>query len=204
MAKSCWTILEEAPSRNGERYVKCRCICGTEKILQFRSVRTGHSRSCGCLRARITKERSTKHGQAGTDRRSREYRIWANMKSRCQNKRSADYSRYGGRGIKVCDRWQDFEKFFSDMGRCPPGLTLERKNNSLGYNPANCEWAPQAKQQRNRRDTRLITYKEKTMCLTDWADFLGISRSTLQWRLNHGHTIHDSIVKAGKSEHFDG
>ena len=126
-----------------------------------------------------------KHGMS----RSREYRVWAAMWQRCTNPSSQRWHRYGGRGIRVVARWSKFEKFYADMGPCPPGMTLERKNNDRGYMPSNCVWAPRADQYRNRggpRANRWLTDGKRVMCISDWAKHLGLSRNTFNYRFHKG------------------
>jgi hypothetical protein len=93
-----------------------------------------------------------KHGHARKRKRTSEYMTWEGMKERCNNPNRDTYKYYGGRGIKVCERWNDFQNFLEDMGPRPDGLTLERKNNNGNYEPSNCCWATRQKQTRNRRD----------------------------------------------------
>lgn len=95
--------------------------------------------------------RDPRHGHGRRGRITPEYHTWKNMLTRCRNPRVSDYKHYGGRGIKVCDRWLDFANFLADMGRRPPGLTLNRINNNGNYEPGNCEWTTRKKQNNNRR-----------------------------------------------------
>jgi hypothetical protein len=95
--------------------------------------------------------RQFKHGQSG----SRTYVIWSGMLKRCNNPRARAYLNYGGRGIKVCERWYGFAAFFTDMGESPPGLMIERLDNDRGYEPGNCIWALRSVQNRNRRNVYL-------------------------------------------------
>lgn len=111
------------------------------------------------------------HGFYGTPA----YNVWRTMRQRCLNPRSSVYPQYGGRGITVCERWGSFAAFHEDMGEQPPGMTLERIDNSKGYCPSNCRWATRKEQARNRRSNRMITLNGRTMCLYDWADEYGIS-----------------------------
>ena len=122
----------------------CRCDCGAEATARSTDFERGLSQSCGCLQ----REAVTKHGHS----QEYEYKIWRAMLRRCENPKDTSYPRYGGRGIKVCERWHDFEAFLSDMGRQPAtNLQIERKENSGDYEPQNCEWATSGQQARNRR-----------------------------------------------------
>lgn len=120
-----------------------------------------------------------RHGQHGT----RAWNVWRNMRRRCNDPNTINYKRYGGRGIKVCDRWKSFENFFSDMGECPEGLTLDRVDNDKNYAPDNCRWATHKEQSRNQSTTRLLTFEDETRCLEDWANLVGLDPTTLARRL---------------------
>ena len=146
-----WKTIEPV---GGAKWL-CACVCGEIRPVRMRSLISGHSSSCGCKhRERVVALMSqvrTTHGMSGKATKTRTYRIWANMKSRCGNPRIPAFKNYGGRGIEVCERWKSFENFLSDMGECPTTLTIERVNNDLGYEPSNCRWATMAEQGKNRR-----------------------------------------------------
>lgn len=117
-------------------------------------------------------------------KRGRAYNVWNNMMHKCYDKKHMNYAYYGGRGITVVKRWHDFERFYADMGPAPSGLTLERKNNALGYSPANCLWATRKEQARNRRSNRVLTYGGATQCLMAWAHQTGLDRRTIARRID--------------------
>jgi hypothetical protein len=107
------------------------------------------------------------------------------MVRRCRDPKVAIWPHYGGRGITVCKRWLNFLNFLADMGPRPQGHSLERIDRDSHYEPGNVRWATQAEQVRNTSRTRLITYNGITLCLADWATRLGISDSTLEYRIKH-------------------
>jgi len=126
------------------------------------------------------------HGRTKT----KEHSIWCGMKERCLNPNNKRWPYYGGRGITICDEWKfDFPRFLADMGECPEGKTLERKDNSKGYAPDNCIWATHTEQCNNRRTSRLITYGGKTQTMRMWAREAGVVYGTLFARLKAGWTM---------------
>ncbi len=149
------TLLSDiGRSDDGSVLWRCRCDCGTEKVVKAYRLRNGNTRSCGCLQAESRTISNTKHGHSvSNETRSTTYNSWASMLNRCRNKNYHRYKDYGGRGISVCDRWNKFDAFLSDMGERPLGTTLDRLNNDGNYEPGNCRWATQHEQQNNRRNT---------------------------------------------------
>jgi hypothetical protein len=131
------------------------------------------------------------HGHTPSGRKSREYRSWDNMRQRCNNPKHHYFPKYGGRGVKVCDRWlHSFEAFLADMGPRPPGTTLDRFPDKNGnYEPANCRWATPAQQQRNTRYNVIIEFQGRRMCLMDWSKELGVSFDTLHARFRYGWSV---------------
>jgi len=143
---------------NQTRWV-CVCECGTVKKVTSGMLRNGHARSCGCLNREMTAARFTKHGAARQGARSVEYGVWCHLRERCNNPRHSEYKNYGGRGIRVADRWlvgedgkHPFICFLEDVGRRPRrGLSIDRRNNDLGYSKENCRWATRRQQNSNTR-----------------------------------------------------
>lgn len=134
----------------------CRCDCGSEIIALAGNIRPNHTTSCGCVQAAITTARNLKHGRSN----AKEYESWTGAKARTTNPKHKRYSYYGGRGIKMCDRWlHSFENFFADMGECPPDKSsLGRIDNDGDYCPENCRWEDQVQQMNNtRRRYRVVT-----------------------------------------------
>lgn len=137
------TVIEEAEKVTKALRYKCKCDCGNFYVVTGGDLRNGHTKSCGCWK----KEFKKTHGMSETS----EYTIWEGIIQRCTNPNSNAYKHYGGRGITVCERWLKFENFFEDIGKKPKGLTIERKNNELGYFKENCCWDTYLVQTRNQR-----------------------------------------------------
>lgn len=126
----------------------CRCDCGQETTVSTNRLRTGNTKSCGCL----YRETKTTHGATRGGRPTPEFRAWVHMRRRCSDPKHPQFHDYGGRGISVCDRWQAFDAFLADMGARPSAAhSLDRIDVNGGYEPGNCRWATKDVQQHNRR-----------------------------------------------------
>jgi hypothetical protein len=192
------TVIRGPEFVGGCLRVFCRCDCGVEKeVRQHNLTRAKPIVSCGCHRASFR----LKHGHArGNSRRGRlygaEYQIWLGMKDRCRNPNNQKYSRYGGRGITVCARWDDFAVFLADMGPRPSSKhSLDRHPDNGGpYAPDNCRWATLTQQQRNMRTNRHIEIEGTTRTTAEWAEVVGISASTISSRLHYGWSPADAVL----------
>lgn len=189
------TVLSRVPNRTS--YWLCKCICGKQKRVRSSHLKSGHIRSCGCLgaeqasaRSHVLHKANTKTGLSHTPT----YQSWCNMKQRCENSNSRFFSYYGGRGIKICDRWQTFENFFLDMGVKPEGKTLDRIDTNGHYEPSNCRWATKKEQQNNRRGNRYISINGITMTISEAADKYAISWKLLEGRIEAGWPIEKAIL----------
>lgn len=158
------------------------CDCGKMCKADTAALTGNHKKSCGCLRR-------SKNGTTRTPM----YSIWKKMHSRCSDPSDQAYPDYGGRGIYVCERWATFENFRADMGIRPAGLSIERKDNSLGYSPDNCKWASPTEQARNRRSNTIISFRGESLPLCAWGDRVGIKASIISRRLIKGWPIDSAM-----------
>lgn len=193
-----WSVLGYESGAYREPYWRCRCECGVERVVRGSALRAGKSKSCGCLCADLCSARFLEHGgRMSGNRRSPEYTTWINIRERCENQQSVGYPNYGGRGIVVCEEWRaSFTTFLDDMGPRPGrGYSIDRINNDGPYAPWNCRWATTVEQGRNRRTNRLLTLSGETMCLTAWAERVGLSKRCLAARLDSGMAIDEAMSR---------
>lgn len=183
----------------------CKCDCGADVLVGAPNLISGRMRSCGCLLKEVRPTNNLKHGEMrrrGAQRRTIEYNCYQHIKNRCYSKTAAAFDRYGGRGIKVCDRWLNgdgarsgFECFLADMGRRPDGCdSIDRfPDNDGNYEPGNCRWATTKEQASNRRSSRHIEHEGVTRTLSEWAEHVGLRIDTLHQRLGLGWDFARSI-----------
>ncbi len=173
---------------------RCLCSCGRERVANTPNLTRGDVVSCGCAK-RGVKPHSDIRGTSGKP--SPEYRTWSRMFARCYNPKTSSHANYGGRGITVCERWKDFATFLADMGPRPTPLhQIDRfPNNDGNYEPGNCRWATKSQQMRNTRMTIFLTHNGETLCLSEWAERIGISQDTLRRRKYSGWSDADIIER---------
>lgn len=168
-------VLEQIKIRGvGVRY-RCQCECGNEILAIASNLKKGNTTTCGCWRKT--------HGLT----KSKIYGVWKSMLRRCEKPNETGFKNYGGRGIKVCERWHIFENFFADMGHAPEeGYTLDRINNDGNYCKENCKWSDWTEQHGNKRNSRYLTAFGKSQSLHAWAREYGCNARTLHNRVYRG------------------
>lgn len=202
--------LEFVGRKNGRTLWKCICDCGKESITAYSNLMSGNTKSCGCLeKANLEyfQRHSYRRKSAGIDfsenlDKHPLYGLWSSMLTRCYNKNSAHYNSYGGRGIKVCDRWQPgnlgFEHFVNDMGARPSKMyTLDRINNDGDYCPENCRWATITQQANNKQKSVIIYYAGKRVYLKKLCQILGLNYSRVAHQIQKGFDINTIISNNG-------
>lgn len=193
------TVIERAgTSKGGKVLWLCECSCEEHNqiVTSSSNLVTQNTKSCGCLH----KESARKTGKANTlhgDTNARLYRIFRGMKDRCYNVKNKDYARYGERGIKICDEWNNnyiaFKEWALSSGY-EDNLTIERKDYNGNYCSENCEWADMQTQQRNKSSNRIITYNGESKILAEWAEKFNIPYKVLCARINDkGHSFEEAI-----------
>jgi hypothetical protein len=179
-----WEVVDAAKVGRKHHRVLCRCRCGKEVLVVLHSLLTGRSKSCGCR----------PKNKSDAVYMKPEYRTWENMKSRCQNPRHTAFQFYGGRGIKVCERWQVFTNFFADMGERPTlRHEIDRIDTNGHYEPGNCRWATRKEQQNNIRSNRFVTIGSVRWNVVQWSEATGTSQRLISQRLSRGWPEREAV-----------
>ena len=181
-------VAKEVHSRDKHGRAKwvCICDCGKSKIVSSDNLRRGNQSSCGCLRDEKIAQLNRSHGMSRTPT----YIVWAGMIQRCENPSYTGYSYWGGRGIKVCERWKTFENFLADMGEKPKGKSIDRfPDNNGNYEPGNCRWASSTDQNRNRRSTVIVSFQGKEFPLHELTKKYGVAQRVVTQRIRRGWSI---------------
>ena len=163
------------------------CECGESKVLQIKHVKTGQVKTCGCA--------VKKHGKSKTQL----HKKWISMRERCSNPNKKGYENYGGRGIRVCERWNSFEAFESDMGKCPSGHTIDRIDVNGNSEPSNCRWLSHQDQCRNTRINRMLTIGDTAKTVAEWSEQNGAQKQkTIHARIAAGWSHYDAVFKPAR------
>lgn len=182
--------IRRLPSKNHKVRWECICECGLTTVANSGDLRAGKTTSCGC-RIGVDGAIIRKHGKST----SPEYRIWKGMRSRCNLPSHSSYKDYGGRGIKVCTRWEAYDLFVSDMGPRPSEKhSIDRIDNNKGYSPKNCRWALIGDQMRNKRSNVFVRVGREKMILAEALRRLGIKPGTYKARIKRGWSTADALI----------
>lgn len=178
-------------TKNGTSRWLCLCDCGNETTVAVTKLSRGSTVSCGCYRRRA-------NGKA----RTRLYHIWQNMIRRCENPHHDHYSRYGGRGVKVCEEWHDFSVFqsWATKNGYTDQLSIDRMDNNAGYSPDNCRWTTQKEQMQNTTNTIKLTVNREQYTITQLAQYLNIPRYTVVNNLRAGRTAEEIVERYKEQE----
>jgi len=186
--------ISRAGHKCGRTAWLCKCDCGNEVITTTHSLNSKGTQSCGCYN-RDNGRKKRIHGKT----KDPIYRIWSGMRGRCKNPTVMGYKNYGGRGIQVCERWDDFQNFFHDMGPTyEKGLSIDRIDNNGNYEPSNCKWSDRFEQSNNRRNNRVYTIDGTTDTLAVLCRKIGIHHDIVRGRLRWGW----EVEKAFKTPHI--
>ena len=187
------TVLEKDLSKKNGTYWICMCDCGNIKSVRSDHLRKNLVKSCGCYNSKVSSENHSTHHNT----RTRLYTIWSSMKGRCNNPNNDAYPNYGGRGIKVCDEWNDsYESFknWADSSGYTEELTIDRIDNDGNYCPENCKWSTYSEQANNRRSSNVIYIGLSKGTLSQWLSVYGMPRGVFYSRINAGWSVESAIT----------
>ena len=190
MNQSRLTFIEFShKTANGAKVGKYKCICGNEKLIIIDSVKSGNTKSCGCLQSELQKKQKYFiHNMCNTPT----YQSWRSMKLRCKTKSNSNYN---GRGINYCERWESFDNFLADMGVRPKGKTIDRIDVNGNYEPSNCRWSTAKTQCRNRTNNNFLTYNNQTATIAEWESITKIPYATIHARINRGWSAEKALTQ---------
>lgn len=178
-------LVAVRPTTANEKEWVCVCDCGGEKVVLACALRGQEVKSCGCIPGR------RRHNGKGT----RTYLIWKHMRGRCGNPKNKAWKNYGGRGIRVCQKWEIFDNFLRDMGDAPPGQTIERDDVNGDYTPQNCKWANRTTQARNKRSNFLVEFRGEIKTLAEWAEMSPVSQQLVRTRyVRYGWSFEKALL----------
>ncbi|WP_392355831.1 hypothetical protein PSR14_31170 (plasmid) [Bacillus sp. A01H] len=180
---------------------KCKCDCGKNVSVRGDRLKSGNTKSCGCLNAELVKKRAAEKSIMGRVKEERLYRIWQSMKQRCYDKNSCEFERYGKRGITICEEWTSNYYAFKEwaiQNGYSNSLSIDRINVNGDYTPENCKWSTPKEQANNRRNSWFLVYKGKKQTLAEWSDELKIPYACLYRRLKSNWPIEKAFTKPSR------
>lgn len=194
------TYIERTRKSNSNKWMALYvCHCGVEFECVEAAIRSGNTKSCGCLQKETIAKLNRTIGHTADKRYTKTYTSWLEMRKRCYKSKTPYFELYGGRGIKVCDRWKDsFVNFFRDMGFRPEGTTLDRIDPEKDYTLDNCRWATHREQVLNRRNTIRHLFYGVSLTVSEWADLMEVGRARVYQRIKRGSSIFDAIFQGRK------
>lgn len=198
------TVIERVASTKAQAQWRCVCDCGKETVVCSQDLRNGHTKSCGCYGLEVSVSH-TPSFSTHKESRSRLYRVWIGMKGRCNNCKNKAYSYYGGRGIKVCQDWNESYALFRDWALAngyQENLTIDRIDVNGNYCPENCRWVSMKVQMNNTRANRRITLNGETKTMAEWSESTGLSYETIRNRTIKGKPADEvlQMPKAGREK----
>lgn len=198
------TVIERVASTKAQAQWRCVCDCGKETVVRSQDLRNGHTKSCGCYGLEVSVSH-TPSFSTHKESRSRLYRVWIGMKGRCNNCKNKAYSYYGGRGIKVCQDWNESYALFRDWALAngyQENLTIDRIDVNGNYCPENCRWVSMKVQMNNTRANRRITLNGETKTMAEWSESTGLSYETIRNRTIKGKPADEvlQMPKAGREK----
>lgn len=189
------TVIERVRPKSGMKWKwKCKCDCSSVVEVWSYDLITGNKKSCGCLRT----EMLTAHGMS----RTRVYHIWSKMMSRCNKPNEIAYHNYGGRGIRVCDKWQEFIPFYNwaIASGYNDELSIDRINNDGNYEPSNCKWSTRKEQANNKRNNIWLEYRGEVKTISQWSDICGIPRAIIGQRIRAGWSVEKALIAPNRNK----
>lgn len=182
-------VIKMTQVKNTNSHWMCECLlCGKLTEVSRPNLKSGNTQDCGCTKSKKIRDKISKHSQS----RSSTWNSWFSMRRRIRL--GKNHSKVYG-DITMDDSWNIFENFLNDMGERPKGMSIDRIDNTKGYFKENCRWATQAEQNRNRSTNIILDFNGKSMCLTDWAFFIGVHRDTIRRRIKKGLPIDKVLEK---------
>lgn len=190
-------VSRAANATRGTAMWHCLCDCGGRSIVFASNLSRGVTTSCGCFMREFRESGAT--GRTHGKSKATTYNTWRHMRARCSKPTHEAYANYGGRGIAVCARWSSFENFYTDMGECPPGASLDRIDVNGDYSPDNCRWATPVIQARNMRSNKVLAFNGESKCLSEWCESLALCYRTVNTRLLRGWSVERALTtKTGR------